>query len=333
MKRGWKGSAAMNVHRLRGRAFTLIELLVVIAVIGVLVGLLLPAVQAAREAARRISCSSNLKQIAIAAHGHESAHRVFPPGYFGEQVPAAAMQPNNFPYVGHLVYLFPYLEANQIYTTWASKRELNITKRLVVSGDPRFMRWSLGSGGASLWDDHQYRISVLLCPSDDAYSNTVTTVTELRTTTSSGAMHGFAEPTLLGRTNYLGSAGQLGVGVASRDKNKGIFYNCSATRTADIVDGLSNTLLFGEVTGSYLNNVRQRSISWNAGPQWTEYHRPVYKYGIEKKVEKFSSQHPGIIQFAMADGSVRTLPDNIDGDMLVAMSSMAGGEVIELESN
>jgi prepilin-type N-terminal cleavage/methylation domain-containing protein len=315
-------------------AFTIIELLVVVAIIGVLVALLLPAVQAAREAARRAQCANNIHQLALAALNHEAAHGKFPPGYLGESPAKPAMDASNNSYVGHLVFLMPYIEASQIYNAWAAKRELTV-RPTRIPNDPRFMRWSSGSypNGDSLWDELQYKISVLLCPSDDAYSNDNSTVTELRTTTTTGVMHGFAEPTALGRTNYLGSAGQLGVGVESRYKNRGIFTNRSETRIAHIADGTSNTIMFGEVTGAFTNpetgSGRLRSISWNAGGQWTEWHRAVYKYGTQKRIERFSSMHPDVIMFSMADGSVRPVSIYVSGDVLVGLSSIAGGEIPE----
>ena len=102
-------------------AFTLVELLVVIAIIGVLVSLLLPAVQAAREAARRMSCTNNLKQISLAAHNFVDVHRLFPPGL---NVSPNSRDPNPAynnpppfagPYVGCLAYLLPYLEQGNVY--------------------------------------------------------------------------------------------------------------------------------------------------------------------------------------------------------------------------
>ena len=108
----------------RKRGFTLVELLVVIAIIGILVGLLLPAVQAAREAARRMQCSNNLKQLGLAIHNFESANK---------RLPASILAPtwnanyddNKYCYVGHLLQLFPYMEQTQVYSPFASNCDMN----------------------------------------------------------------------------------------------------------------------------------------------------------------------------------------------------------------
>ncbi len=311
------------------RAYTLIELLVAISIIGLLMALLLPAIQAAREASHRLSCSNNIRQLAMAAMNHESSHKRFPPGYLGETPANISIQPTTNSYVGHLVYLMPYLEIDGIYNSWSSKRDLEVNPRGVVPNDPRYVRWS--NGPDSLWDEASYKISILLCPSDDAYSNTLSTVTELRTTPSNAGLSGFAERTELGRTNYLGSAGRLGTGMTSREPWKGIFANRSRTRMADIVDGTSNTLMFGEVTGQFTDpntgRGRLRSFAWTAGGQFTEWHRPIYRYGRQKRIEKFSSMHPTVMNFAFADSSVKAISQDVDGDILVGLSSMAGSEV------
>ncbi len=311
-------------------AFTLIELLVAIAIIGLLMALMFPAIQSAREASRRAMCASHIRQLALAAHNHESTYGRFPPGYLGEQPVALSLQPASNSYVGHLVYLMPYLEAQTVYNTWASKRDLSTSARAVIPNDPRTVRWA--NGPDSLWDDASYKIQVFLCPSDSAGDNSLATVTELRTTPNSVGMSGFAEKTTLGRTNYLGSAGRLGVGVLSRDPQKGIFYNRSRTRFGDIQDGTSNTIMFGEVTGQFTDPVagrgRQRSFAWTCGGQVTEFHRPVYKYGAQKRIEKFSSMHPTVMNFALADCSVRAVQHDVDGDLLVGLSSIAFQEIV-----
>lgn len=317
------------------RAYTLVELLVAIAIIALLMALLLPAIQAAREASRRVACANNIRQLALGAINHEGAFRRYPPGYLGETPANINIQPATNSYVGHLVYLMPFLELDSIYNSWSSKRDLTVTARTVVPNDPRYMRWSNGSD--SLWDEASYKISVFLCPSDDPFSNTMSTVTEMRTTPINAGMSGFMEPTELGRTNYLGSAGRLGVGLPSRDFFKGVFYNRSRTRNADILDGTTNTLLFGEVTGQFTDPIRGvgrlRSFAWTAGAQFTEWHRPIYRYGRQKRIEKFSSMHPTIMNFAYADGSVKALSQDVDGDLLVGLSSIAGSEIVAESEN
>ncbi len=312
-------------------AFTLVELLVVVAIIGLLVSLLLPAVQAVRESGRQATCKNNLKQLALSALHYESAHGKFPPGYLGDRG-GQVMQPGLHSYIGHLVFLMPHLELEAIHAQWNAKRRFDIENpSSVASGDPLYQRWVLGV--SSLWNEHQNRINIFLCPSDDAYMNKVNTVTELRTSATTGVVHGFNEQTLLGRTNYLGSAGRLGIGVPNREPFKGVFYARSKTRIAEVTDGTSNTMLFGEVTGGFtdpkLGIERRTSLSWNAGPQWTEWHRPVYGYQGQKRVERFSSMHPGIVYFARVDGSVVGM-SNFE-ENLVSFSAMSDGAVEEVQ--
>src|SRR5437763_1653399 len=102
-----------HTPRTHGRnAFTLIELLVVIAIIGVLVGLLLPAVQKVREAANRMSCSNNLKQIALAAHNYDSTYGRLPTGWVG---PLSNSDNTNYSFAGHIPALFPYIEQDNLW--------------------------------------------------------------------------------------------------------------------------------------------------------------------------------------------------------------------------
>ncbi|HTN77380.1 MAG TPA: DUF1559 domain-containing protein, partial [Pirellulaceae bacterium] len=100
------------------RAFTLVELLVVIAIIGVLVALLLPAVQAAREAARRMQCSNNVKQLGLSLHNHHDTYNRFPPGGANDQTPFGTETATSGWGSSWMVYILPYIEQNALYSQW-----------------------------------------------------------------------------------------------------------------------------------------------------------------------------------------------------------------------
>jgi prepilin-type N-terminal cleavage/methylation domain-containing protein len=334
----------------KNKAFTLVELLVVIAIIGILVGLLLPAVQAAREAARRMSCQNNLKQLGLAAHNFHSAFDKFPPGFNGtftsEFQATAGWKTDTNNYVGHLVFLFPFMEATQIYDLWAAKRDLNVDKG--GAGVPtteawRYRRWVDGAYPAeSLWDQLQFGISTLKCPSDNPDVTRVC-ATELYTTPTGATMQGWLTDAL-GKTNYLGSAGMLGKGLTSvpggfapltRDALSGVFHSRSKNGFRDVRDGTSSTFMFGEVTGLFTDPVRATgrdwSFSWNTGPQFSEWHRAVYNLGNQKQWFRYSSMHRAdIIQFTMCDGAVKPVSMTIDPTIFIYLSAQADGQVAQL---
>ncbi len=344
-------SSRMNRRqRIARPAFTLVELLVVIAIIGILVGLLLPAVQQAREAARRMQCTNNLKQLALAAHNFESAQRKFPTGYLGSDFSVASSiasptTPYGRQWVGVLPFLFPYLEQNAAYQIYPQERELDPSLAMVTATPTRWDPWWFSDDGNAadmdtLWDVAQTRFSALICPTDDPYSNLVANTSRLHTygtgTTGTVGMNGFTSsstPTL-GRTNYLGVAGGMGKTASTWDTWIGVFANRSKTRFGDIADGTSNVLLFGEVTGLWGDpakpKTRNWSFTWNNGPLPT-----AWRLGGATPHDwfKFNSLHSGkVVNFAMADGSVQALSPTMNTDVYLYLSALADGRVASLDN-
>ena len=338
-------------------AFTLVELLVVIAIIGILVGLLLPAVQAAREAARRMQCTNNLKQLGLALHNFESAKKKLPPGYLGSPsnaVPSRTASPSyGVQWIGHLVYLFPYFEQASVHEPFANWRSMDPKAKptgVTATDGEKFLFWADGATGYdgdpttinTLWDFQQYRISTLLCPSDDAYSNTGSTIMILHTYVlprSNGAnfaIDSYPLPfgTTMGRTNYLGNAGRLGTTLSPAwNAWAGPFGNRTNYKIDDLTDGATNVMLFGEATGTWSDSKkpigRQASYGWTIGPMPTAWGLG----GTDPYVcNKYNSRHAGLINVAMADGSVRNISNTIDDNTYQWVSAMQDGNVASLDN-
>jgi prepilin-type N-terminal cleavage/methylation domain-containing protein len=302
------------------RGFTLVELLVVIAIIGILVALLLPAVQAAREAARRMQCGNNLKQIGLAAHNFNTAFNRLPPGYLGP-VPANENIGND-QCVGVLALLLPYLEQQAVYD------QITIDLRL----DKRAPTWIYDAG---TWTTAQYRLAAFRCPSDNPYTSTEGTIYCLNTyfkPPNKAELGGYvidnpSGGSALGRTNYVGVAGGFGIiDVASTDLYRGCFHSRSDYNIADIKDGSSNTLMFGETSGGYDPNTNQRlySQSWMGSGCM-----PVFPGLGDMGWGQFNSHHGDIVQFCYGDGSVRTLNSSVDVAVMKSISGIREGEIVQ----
>lgn len=328
----------MNCHRrFRARppraAFTLVELLVVIAIIGILVGLLLPAVQAAREAARRTQCNNNLKQIALAAHTFHDVHQRMPPGYLGSLPQHNLTTLTDDQWLGCLAYLLPQLE-NQ--TIWDSITIEKKVERLPTDPSPGGWWNDLNS-----WNAAQIKINAFLCPSTTAYSakDVMATLHTYEDSPGVGSMRGwvFTGPLKLGRTNYLGSAGLMGNLPNGWDYYQGIFGTRTQHSMSAITDGTSNTIMFGEAVGDQVkdpNTGAPLHKGLTMTYSWMGCGIMVGAWGLDPKGTKnwyqFSAEHPGIVQFAMADGSVRGIQRSVDVTQFQYGTSMGEGKTADL---
>ncbi|MBI3862300.1 MAG: DUF1559 domain-containing protein [Planctomycetia bacterium] len=293
----------------RNRGFTLIELLVVIAIISVLAGLILPAVQQAREAARRAQCKSNLKQIGLALQNYHGAYLKFPPGYVSN---FDATGNDLGPGWGWGAMLLPQLEQTNLHST------INFGQPIEAAANaaPRVARGP-----------------VYLCPSDsvkptwpavmrDATGKPTSTICEV---SSSGyvAVFGVSEPGIDG---------------------EGVFFRNSGIAMKDIGDGSSSTLLVGERAQSSCEATWVGSVTGaRIFPPAGSYAVPELQHasgmtlghtqegapnapGIE--CNNFSSQHTGGAQFVFADGHVQFISKNINRATFQALSTRSGGEAV-----
>jgi prepilin-type N-terminal cleavage/methylation domain-containing protein/prepilin-type processing-associated H-X9-DG protein len=296
------------------KAFTLIELLVVIAIIGVLIGLLLPAAQQVREAANRVQCTNNLKQLGLALHHFADAHGGrFPP----VKVLGPAPQLGVFSQTKHGpgVFLLPYLEQQPLYNQY---------------------RWDLGAGDEGNQPVGSAHVNVFQCPS--AEPNRYMTFGAFEPYGGKGACGDYA-PTE-GVDPVMVDKGL----IAPLANYKGALEKNVLTPIAAITDGTSNTLMLSEDAG--------RPRLWQAGKPgpdqaiqgcgWCGYNNPLLIQGSTADGQtrpgtcvlnctndgEVYSFHPGGANAAFADGSVRFLRAGMDVRVLAALVTRAGGEIV-----
>lgn len=329
------------------KGFTLVELLVVIAIIGVLIAMLLPAVQAAREAARRMQCSNNLKQLGLATHNHHAAHNQFPSGDPQKVCPSYPHIPGRLYRWSSLAMISPYLEQYNVY------RCLNLD--IPLYGHTGI----LNGPGYGIHEDNAEPIANMilpfLCPSD-----------------RQARVEGDYGP-----TNYKACWGS---GVApwtiyTADTTDGVFYEGSPTRFRDITDGTSHTAMYSESTlgtgasgavltdanrGDVVVSLRSKStptmsesvcsalgasVSTTRGARWFDgwprYSGYDHYLAPNSKVPDCSlvapmrglwqaarSRHPGGANLLLCDGAVRFVDDSIDIDIWHGLGSRNGQELI-----
>lgn len=280
------------------RAFTLVELLVTIAIIGILVALLLPAVQFAREAARRSQCTNNLKQIGLGLHHYHDTYDRLPMGWVG-------VAPDGGPGWGWGTAILPYLEQENVYTT-GMNRNLSIVDPVNQAA-------------------REQVLSAYLCPSDIGGPQFILGAPP-------GEEHNIdAGPPLflVSRSNYVGVFGTEEIEDSPGDGNGSFFYH-SRVRFADMVDGQSTTMMVGErssrLGGSVWTGVIEGASEEMARVVGVVDHPPNDPVA---HFDDFSSFHATGAHFVMADGSVSIFASNIDEVVYRALATRNGREVVD----
>lgn len=294
-----------SVSSYRRSAFTLVELLVVIAIIAVLVGLLLPAVQKAREAASRTQCQNNLKQIGLAAQNYASEHDgLLPPGYLGSVngVYVNGYFANNAQFVGCLAILLPYLEESAVYQQMMSGVPAEYLNVDFVGASWYYVESTAHAADAT--------VKTFLCPS--SYSQSALSPFDNFQIFNVGGPQlipeYFGDNLGLGRTNYLGVMGYVGAGFGC-DYLAGLLDNRSRTSLSLVPDGTSNTLLFGEAIGDSPGGNPTFCFPWMGVGCMPSFQGLA---PVNPGWSQFNSNHAGIVQFCLADGSVRGISTSAD---------------------
>lgn len=342
-----------HANRRAPQGFTLVELLVVIAIIGILVALLLPAVQAAREAARRAECVNNLKQISLAALSYESAHGALPPASLG-------CDGSNFGQCGDLtpeeksmasvfVLILPQLEQQTLWDT------LDIQSGNIWTFD-----------GAAAWLNEPGKVEAVRqvvepfrCPSS---TGSLLMQHELLPTSGNGleaaqgsyaAVHGSIGPTGF---DYSGAGNGNPLHYDTKVGNTGAFVYLVERKYRQITDGASETMFFGEVNTApversdlpaAIQGLSEQQISMISSNVWsyTQRHRDSLRstlnplntppgHGATLKAGAgagsngaFGSEHAGGASFAYGDGHVDFLADDIDSAIYWCQSTIAYGDM------
>ena len=310
------------------RAFTLIELLVVIAIIAVLIALLLPAVQSAREAARRISCFNNLKQIGIALHNYHDVHNAFPPGYASNWKRDAGDEGTAEDDIGHgwgwASMILPQMEQRNVYNAI----NFGLTMTYPANDTAQLLR-----------------INGYLCPSDNPKP-----LVPVRDEENTRTVY------TVGSANYVGSFGTGEIGEAP-GRGDGLFFRNSHVSFRDITDGSSQTFAIGErshdlsyvtwtgraiggwlfTTASFeggrnkFNPDPEESFTMVLGPIGTENLPRTPNYPAAH-VEDYRSWHPGGVNFLFGDGSVRFIKNQISEPIYQALATRAKGEILSADT-
>ena len=329
--------------------FTLVELLVVIAIIGVLVSLLLPAVQAARESARRMQCGNNLKQIGLALHNYQDTHKVFPPALLGsgrfnnpDYHNARGLVKNTTGWT----LLLPFYEQQNVHNMYNFNvcSSMSSPYGIPVAGDDTINAPALSA-----------RLSMLECPSHPEAGLQSLEV-------APGDPSQFYSRRMAWRTSYLFNTGQntdydnsYQYYTSINWINQGAFGNDGAAKFSDITDGTSNSIAVGEAAGGRFKtstsfgpwglngthtSVHGRVVSsapsarieptalqsqqWGINRPWVDPNNPdntlLWRERRQSYAWVYHSLHPGGAQFVLCDGSVQFLSETMDYRTLVLLA-------------
>lgn len=294
-----------DIQNRRRSGFTLVELLVVIGIIGLLMGLFLPALGAARESMRRISCSNNIKQTGLALFQYHNVYNRLPPGWIATDPASGTPDPEGVPGWGWASMILPYMEQEI-----AAQEKIHFDRAIMHPDNQA----ALG-----------YHISTYRCPSDSS--------DDVFWLPAEGAPGSFL--TELARANYVGNFGNCplesceGLGPGYICEGNGVFFHHSRVRFKDIADGESCTILVGERSSRWGGSTWVGSIAGGeeamARILGVADHPPN---SHSAHFDDFSAAHPAGANFLFGDGSVRLITEEVDQKIYHGIATRAGMEPI-----
>ncbi len=293
----------------RPRGFTLVELLVVIAIIGVLVALLLPAVQAAREAARRIHCQNNFKQVMLALLNFHEVHKEFPAAQENAYTPGFGQNTVQNQNHSHVPYILPQLELQAIYDQYDFS-----------------VPWNARPNGTFTTGANAIDIPALLCPTTHHEERGVSDIAA-NVGADSATYNTYPEKGEVLIPGCFCRGGDYASGVlipvpGEKQKsgpNAGMWLRTYRTKISKITDGTSTTMVLGESAGRTDGN-----RWWGDGDHSFTHHGVINT----SRNNEFCSDHPSGINIAMADGSVRFLLEYTSKKVVDFLSTRAGNELL-----